>query len=216
MNNTMRNKQRGFTLVELLVAVTLMVILIGAIVLIFDRSTKIFTTSEANMTVMQNVRVAFDSMAKELAGAQAGSIAAIPTSTADTQTLLTFQSIISVEDVTGLGTIEYLIIAVNNSNNQRWRLFRKFSLEKPDGTTLAGQDILCQFIHAPRNGVAPGIDFAIATFLKDENRWKIPATADDITSGGVGAVRVKMDVTDIKTRLVRTVSRIFWIATAAN
>ncbi len=57
---------RGFTLVELLVAVGLATILISTVVLIFYGSTDIFKISEARMAVFGNARAALDIFARDL------------------------------------------------------------------------------------------------------------------------------------------------------
>lgn len=62
---------RGFTLVELLVAVTLMVILTGTITFVFLRAQQIFVQMEARVQVYQYARFAFDQMERDLANAVA-------------------------------------------------------------------------------------------------------------------------------------------------
>jgi len=57
----------GFTLVELLVAVTLMVILTGTITFVFLRAQQIFTRVDARVQVYQYARHAFDQMERDLA-----------------------------------------------------------------------------------------------------------------------------------------------------
>ncbi|WP_372371517.1 PilW family protein [Candidatus Uabimicrobium sp. HlEnr_7] len=230
-----RRQQKGFTLIELLVAVSLMIILMGAIVLIFSRSTQLFNLSEANMNIFQNARVAFDLMSKELASSR-GNLQINPvTSLAQEQELLSFRSIVTFEGdsgpETGVANVSYRVIPLEGSENRRWILLRNFvvpavgdpnlldpSVEPDLANARANEsDVLCQFIGAPRDGAAPGISFAFASYFDDtsaanEDRWEI-LTANN---GNVDAVRISMDVTDEQSRITRTVGRVFWVANANN
>ena len=66
----MRGMKNAFTLMELLVAVTLMVILMGSIIFIFTQSQKTFSRSEQAVVMLQNVRSGFDVMERDLATVQ--------------------------------------------------------------------------------------------------------------------------------------------------
>lgn len=57
----------GFTLVELMVAMALMMILTGSVVFIFMQAQKIFSTVDARVQVYQYARYAFDQMERDLA-----------------------------------------------------------------------------------------------------------------------------------------------------
>lgn len=59
-------KRRGFTLMELLVAVTLMVFLMTIVVQIFLTSTDVFNRAKAKTEIYQNARYALDRMGKEI------------------------------------------------------------------------------------------------------------------------------------------------------
>jgi len=61
-----RRPRRGFTLVELLVAIALMTILTGSVVFIFIQAQKIFLTVDARVQVYQYARYAFDQMERDL------------------------------------------------------------------------------------------------------------------------------------------------------
>ncbi|BBM88136.1 PilW family protein [Candidatus Uabimicrobium amorphum] len=230
-----RKLQKGFTLIELLVAVSLMLILMGAIVIIFSRSTQLFNLSEANMNIFQNARVAFDLMAKELASSR-GNLQINPTqATPAEQSLLSFRSVITFDGAsgpeTGLANISYRIIPLEGSDNQRWVLLRNFIVPAIDDPNLddpniapvvanaraVGNDVMCEFIAAPRNGAIPGISFDFASYFDDtspggNDRWDILT----VNNGNVDAVRVRMDVTDSQSRVTHTVSRVFWVANANN
>ncbi len=62
----MSDRSRGVTLVELLVAVSLMVILTGSLSYVFTTARNIFSRSEATIQVYQNARNAFDIIEREL------------------------------------------------------------------------------------------------------------------------------------------------------
>lgn len=59
-------KNAGFTLMELLVAVGLMVILMTAIVLIFHRSTDVMKIQDARINIYENARAALDTIANDM------------------------------------------------------------------------------------------------------------------------------------------------------
>lgn len=61
-----RNWSRGFTLIELMVAIGLATILVGTVAMIFYGSTDIFKTSESRITIYGNARAAMDVMARDI------------------------------------------------------------------------------------------------------------------------------------------------------
>lgn len=61
--------RQGFTLLELMVAIGLMIILMTAVALIFGRASALFKVSEARQMVYQNARAACDMLATDLANA---------------------------------------------------------------------------------------------------------------------------------------------------
>lgn len=62
-------RANGFTLIELMVAVGLMVILIGAVVFVFAQTTGIFNEADARMQIYQNARLSIDKMEESLVSA---------------------------------------------------------------------------------------------------------------------------------------------------
>ena len=71
-NETRRRRQHaaprgGFTLVELMVAMALMMILTGSVVFIFMQAQEIFLTVDARVQVYQYARYSFDQMERDLA-----------------------------------------------------------------------------------------------------------------------------------------------------
>jgi prepilin-type N-terminal cleavage/methylation domain-containing protein len=67
MTRTAGRRRPGFTLVELMVAMALMMILTGSVVFIFIQAQKIFATVDARVQVYQYARYAFDQMERDLA-----------------------------------------------------------------------------------------------------------------------------------------------------
>lgn len=68
-NDPKSQLRRGFTLIELMVAIGLMVILVTTIALIFGRATELYRVSEARTRVYQNARVACDLLEMDLVNA---------------------------------------------------------------------------------------------------------------------------------------------------
>ena len=66
------NKRRfyGFTLVELLISLSLMIIVVGSLVIIFNAVTKMMATTENTMFVFQNARAGLNNLAKDLKNTQ--------------------------------------------------------------------------------------------------------------------------------------------------
>lgn len=60
--------RRGFTLLELLISIVLMMILLAAVTLIFMRTTDTVSTTEARTTVYTNARYALDTMQNDMYG----------------------------------------------------------------------------------------------------------------------------------------------------
>lgn len=64
-----RGRGRGFSLIELLISVVLMIILLGAVTMIFIKTTETVARQDARMTVYTNARYAMDIMENDLMGA---------------------------------------------------------------------------------------------------------------------------------------------------
>ena len=65
----MHNTRQGFTLIELMVAIALMLLLIGIIMSIFHNSSTAVTMAEAKVEIFQNARTTFEAMAQEITDA---------------------------------------------------------------------------------------------------------------------------------------------------
>src|SRR5262245_45350790 len=68
MKTRATRRDAGFTLIELLIAVALMVLLLGAVTMIFAGTTETVAVQEARMTVFTNARYAIDIMENDLLG----------------------------------------------------------------------------------------------------------------------------------------------------
>ena len=64
-----RGRGRGFTLIELLISIVLMMILLGAVTMIFIKTTDTVARQDARMTVYTNARYAMDIMENDVMGA---------------------------------------------------------------------------------------------------------------------------------------------------
>ena len=67
-NRPRRQGEGGFTLIELLISIVLMIILLGAITMVFIRTTDTIMTAEARTTVYTNARYAMDMLGNDLLG----------------------------------------------------------------------------------------------------------------------------------------------------
>jgi hypothetical protein len=57
---TNRNRERGFTLTEVMVATAIMIIVFVGILMLYDRANNVFKTSNESADMQQNLRVAYD------------------------------------------------------------------------------------------------------------------------------------------------------------
>lgn len=66
----MRAKAEGFTLVEVVVAVTILVIALSAALLLYAQGTLIYNREEVQVDVQENARIALDRLVRELRSAK--------------------------------------------------------------------------------------------------------------------------------------------------
>src|SRR5256885_10830738 len=59
-------RQRGFSLAEIMVASAIMIIVIVGVLMLYDRSNKVFKTGNEAAELQQNVRVAYDRMVADI------------------------------------------------------------------------------------------------------------------------------------------------------
>ncbi|BBM82053.1 PilW family protein [Candidatus Uabimicrobium amorphum] len=171
-----RRRFYGFTLVELLISLSLMIIVIGSLVIIFNAVTKMMTTTENTMFVFQNARAGLNNLTKDLKNTQDQRepfpqeyplTISNPRDDTSPQVLVKFLSTTSFmnssndsvepEIITAEARIIYYLEEVNN----RWTLKRHIvdALAKEDGEFVPdpdpvnepyehtlADDIVCQFI----------------------------------------------------------------------
>ena len=65
----MRHKDKGLTLVEVLVVVTILSILVASLYVVFKSAVDAWTKSKARLDIIQNARVILDQLSRELPGA---------------------------------------------------------------------------------------------------------------------------------------------------
>lgn len=66
MNNIARNKQRGFSLIELMIALVLGLFIIGGVLSVFIGSSQTFNANEALSRVQENGRFAIELIAEDI------------------------------------------------------------------------------------------------------------------------------------------------------
>lgn len=119
----MKQKYNGFTLIELMVSVALMLIIIGMTMVIFNSTSTTFTVAEAKVDIMQNARLALDTIAKDIANATA-------ISGDNIETGITIETVTSywaknksndnkIEKFTGKVNVRYLIVEDISFNDNK-------------------------------------------------------------------------------------------------
>ncbi|WP_372370164.1 prepilin-type N-terminal cleavage/methylation domain-containing protein [Candidatus Uabimicrobium sp. HlEnr_7] len=193
------NKKRGFTLIELLISLSLMIIIIGALVIIFDGVTGMMTTTENRMFIFQNARAGLNNLEKDLKNTQDNNdhIFTINNPQNDTSPhlLMKFLSTTSFmnsssDDVEPeIVTSEARIFYYLEEKNNRWTLKRHIvdaiakdvnGLPVPDPDpvnesyehTLAN-DIVCQFIAEENSNNIVKPSFQIDYFAFDTSNGQI-------------------------------------------
>lgn len=226
---------RGFTLVELLVAVVLMLILVGAAVSIFKETSDTILIADSTMTITQNARAMFDNISRDLSGVQVGAAATGPylaiLQIADGVRFMEFNTLTSwrLTDGTtgeGLARLAYRVRVVNT----RWVIERGISFD--NGTTFLENNyaILGQYVMAdgntPRLRVEYYWDLTTANPQSGDESYLEPTAANPplaAPSNGSNkafdesnmpsAVRITVDLTDRNRRVIRPFSQVFWVAT---
>lgn len=216
----------GFTLIELIVSVALMLILVGAVIMIFKDSSEVFSMADAKMSVYQNGRIALDLMARELTsldnskvgGAEHPLIIRNPTED-DDQEILNFRTTTSWVAAdgsrwSGTATIRYYL----KLENEMWNLMREVTA---NGATNA--EVLAQ--HIPKN--ANSVRMACIEYKNDNDASKVwvytqPTSGTSKTYNSNSnprmpdAVRMTIEFTDSQRRVTRTVSRLVWLPKSLN
>ncbi len=222
-----QTKKHGFTLVELLVSVALMLILVGAVIMIFQNSSEVFSISDAKIFVYQNGRAALELMSREITSADnSGSPASNftirnPTAAATEQTILSFRTttswIESGAQKSGTTVVTYLL-SPNTTDNTLWNLVRRIepvSASKPDA-------ILAQYIPVAEAAVKISYFKYNSTSKNWDFAEEAAGTQKDFSTGTGGvanlpdAVRISIFFTDRQKRVTRCLSRTVWIPKSIN
>ena len=216
MVNPMIKPKRGFTLVELLVSVVLMLILVGAVVEVFRHTSNAVSQAESTMEVYQNARAIFELISRDLASVQVGNGQnLILRQVANNIDFLEFHTITSwlrngIEE-SGLARIAYRAQRKNN----RWTLYRLVTPQGDPGPL--GMDVLGQYL-ATDGGGNPSI--RVEYFDTGVSRFKAPdASHPNFTfdeNNLPSALRISMLVTDRHGRITRPFSRVISVATGVN
>src|SRR2546427_12650285 len=114
--------QDGFTLVELMVAMSIFLLILVGIFQVFDPSSRAYSTSERKLGVQQNARVAMDAMARQIrmAGYFPENIDADPANDRANPIQAATQSALSVAgDLDGTGASNAFTFCLNGSG--LWR-----------------------------------------------------------------------------------------------
>lgn len=169
----MNNKNfRGFTLIELMISLSLMIIIVGALVVIFNGVTGMMTTTEHRMFIFQNARAGLNNLAKDLKNTQDSTDHTFtiinPQDSTSPHLLMKFLSTTSFMNsssdnvVPEVITSEARILYYLEEKNERWTLKRHIvdaiakdssgiSVADPDPVNVSyehtlANDIVCQFI----------------------------------------------------------------------
>ncbi len=181
-------QDKAFTLLELLVSISLMLILVGAAISIFITSTNILSSSESRMMIYLNATASFDIIAKDLINSPSGDDSTFeirnPDNNDDKQVVMRFAATTSwlnsnsedQEPVTGDVQVIYYL---KKKSNNKWVLKRQIS--EPDGDTFPPldednplthtYDTLCEFIKE-ENGV-PGLKVDYLLYDDANKRWDL-------------------------------------------
>lgn len=216
----------GFTLIELLISVVLMVMLVGIVVMVFSHASEVMSTSEAKMEVYQNARAAFELMARDLSGVQVSASQQLsmktPVETATiTEYFLNFTTIASWREGgtahSGTANIRYRLAPVGATGLVN--LERRLTPMTGGVAGTAQPNLLAQYVHNTGQ-----LRFNIEFYNPTSNAFERPdATGsnscfDNTTTARrvPPAIRVSMDLRDRRGKVVRTFSRVIWIATGGN
>ncbi len=224
-----QKSKAGFTLIELMISVALMLVLVSAVVMVFSHTSTVFSISEAKMSVYQNARAALDIMAKELTSsdntpltgytggaydgfnvAYGGTVAAGGRFQFKTNTFWISGS----SRQNGMAVVDYSLQMVPGYNV--YNIMRRVRRINISGTTTTlvdvSNDILAQYVANDPNC------FQIDCFEYDAagSQWRqYPTTAYPQTQPGdnklPGAVRITIKFTDRERRILRSLSRTIWI-----
>lgn len=227
----MKQKYNGFTLIELMVSVALMLIIIGMTMVIFNSTSTTFTVAEAKVDIMQNARLALDTIAKDIANATAISgntiiinndrhnLDNIPSTLLTVTTITNWMS--GNTKVTGKAQVKYGLTLFRNIDGARlYYLNRIIYPESPTTPNTyptpidINSSILAEYlIDTSGNNSSLALFFEYFMHSGTSNTdWNGPYSQDTIANSDLPPlVRVTITVTDEFRTACRTLSRMIWI-----
>jgi prepilin-type N-terminal cleavage/methylation domain-containing protein len=234
----MKQKYNGFTLIELMVSVALMLIIIGMTMVIFNSTSTTFTVAEAKVDIMQNARLALDTIAKDIANAIEinGAVPNVNAPTSIRLEVITITNYIAIDTatnpetsvtLTGKATVIYSITNQNAPNGLFFlqRRIIPHNLSNRYRFDLEQDPILAEFLVAPE-ATNQNLNFPLyfEYFMHPgtiSTNWNEPfallpyppnPNPNNITSTDLPPlVRVTITVTDEFRTARRTLSRMIWI-----
>lgn len=217
----MKKKNNGFTLIELMVSVGLMVLLLGIVFNIFTSTSEVMTRTEATMEMFQNARVIFDIMSQDFTNAREITVFDNMTTLSDSKdilTLITTTSWIKTENNTQTQTIGSAEVTYSLKKTREFESKKLYYLQRQIKNEEENPTVIGEYLVAPdATDNNRNIPFYIEAFIynssndsskwenkkeleKENGKYKIPP-----------AVRITMTLADEFLRNRQTFSRIFWI-----
>jgi prepilin-type N-terminal cleavage/methylation domain-containing protein len=217
----MKKKNNGFTLIELMVAVGLMVLLLGIVFNIFTSASEVMTRTEATMEMFQNARVIFDIMSQDLTNARAITFPKInesnhePSITDDSAilTLTTTTSWIENNAQTiGSATVTYSLKKAKDFASEKLYYLQRKIKKTTNSSVAISTDIIGEYLVKTGATVAAhnNIPFYVEAFTYNSSKWDSKTEISD-SSDVPPAVRITMTLADEFLRNRQTFSRVFWI-----
>jgi prepilin-type N-terminal cleavage/methylation domain-containing protein len=223
----MKKKNNGFTLIELMVAVGLMVLLLGIVFNIFTSASEVMTRTEATMEMFQNARVIFDIMSQDLTNAREVKLENIATLSknnnitdnkahdiTDNKAILTLTTTTSwIENnaqTIGSATVTYSLKKAKDFASEKLYYLQRKIEKTTTSNAVISNDIIGEYLVAPGTTATDYLDipFYIEAFTYNSTWSKSDTIADNTIPP---AVRITMTLADEFLRNRQTFSRIFWI-----
>lgn len=217
----MKKKNNGFTLIELMVSVGLMVLLLGIVFNIFTSTSEVVTRTEATMEMFQNARVIFDIMSQDFTNAREIAIFDNMTTLSDSKDILTLITTTSwIDKNTNKQTIGSAEVTYSLKMTREFESKKLYYLQRKikDVDEENAPNVIGEYLVAPdATNDKRNIPFYVEAFTynsqstnpewshngtldKEDNKYKIPP-----------AVRITMTLSDEFLRNRQTFSRVFWI-----
>ena len=237
----MQKAKTGFTLLELMVSVGLMLILVTSVVTVFNHTSSVFTIFEAKMSIYQNATAVFDTMERELASAENSSIGDVPEFKgffySHNDSILKFKTstywIKNGVRQSGMAIVEYYLQDVPGHPvcNLMKRVSR-IDMEKTPVVEEVSNAILGQYVNKSVRNKKDVYAFHVKFFeynvdtkiweMKPKNKTKEDDDdwEDDYFIKSKEplphAARITINFTDKENRIIRTLSRTVWILKASS